>query len=41
MVPYSWLKETLKMVGVADNIRRLLGQSMRKWKTVLTSNGNT
>ena len=38
MVPHSWLKETLKTVGVADNIRRLLGQSMRNWKIVLTLN---
>ena len=28
VVPHSWLKETLKMVRVADNICRLLGQSM-------------
>ena len=41
MVPHSWLKEKLKMVGVADNIHQLLGQSMRNWKTVFTSNGDT
>ena len=41
MVPYSWLKETLKMVGVANNTRRLLGRSMCNWKTVLTSNRDT
>ena len=41
IMPHSWLKETLKMVGVADNIHRLLGQSMCNWKTVLTSNGDT
>ena len=29
------------MAGVADNIRRLLGQNMCNWKTVLTSNGDT
>ena len=40
MVFYSWLKKTLKMVGVADNIHPLLGQSMRNWKRVLTSNGD-
>ena len=37
---YSWLKETLKMVVVADNICRL-GQSMCNWKAVLTSNRDT
>ena len=29
MVPHSLLKETLKLLGVAGNIRRLLGQSTR------------
>ena len=38
MVPHFWLKDTLKMMGVAGNIRRLLGQSMCNWKTVLTLN---
>ena len=41
MVPHSWSKDTLKIVGMADNIRRLLGHSMRNWKTVLASNGDT
>ena len=41
MVPHSWLKETLKIVGMAVNIWRLLGQSMRNWKTVIASNGGT
>ena len=41
LVPHSWLKETLKIVGVADNIHRLLGQSMCNSKAVLTSNGYT
>ena len=41
MVSCSWLKETLKIVEVADSIHGLLGQSMRNWKTVHASNGNT
>ena len=41
MVPHSWLKETLKMAGVADKIRRLLSRNMYNWKTVLKSNGDT
>ena len=40
MVPNSCLKETLKMVGVAANIRGLFGQSMHNWKTELISNGD-
>ena len=39
MVPHSWLLECLDMVGVADNIRQLISNSMSKWKTCLTSNG--
>ena len=29
------------MVGVADKVRQFLDQSMRNWKTVLRSNGDT
>ena len=28
------------MVGVADNVARLSGQSIRNWKAILTSNGD-
>ena len=38
MVPHSWILKMLDTVGVADNIRNLLSNSMRDWKTVLTSN---
>ena len=41
IVPHSLLKKTLKTVRVASNIRRLLDQSMRSWKIVLTSNVET
>ena len=41
MVPHYWVRETLKVVGVADNVRQFLDQSMRNWKTVLRSNGDT
>ena len=41
IVPHPLLKKTLKTVRVASNIRPLLGQSMRSWKTVLTSNVET
>ena len=41
MVSCSWLKETLKIVGVAENIRRLLGQSIHNWKTIFASNDDT
>ena len=40
MVSCPWLKETLKTIGAADNIRRLLRQSIRNWKTVFASNDN-
>ena len=40
MVSYSLLKETLKTVGVADNIHRLLRQSIHDWKTLFAWNDN-
>ena len=40
-VSCSWLKETLKTVGVADNIPRLLRQSIYNWKTKFASNDDT
>ena len=41
MVPHSWLIETLKMVGIASNIRETLETSMKNWKTELTANGQS
>jgi hypothetical protein len=37
MVPHSWIIETLKMVGVADNIIDFISRSMCQWKTNLYS----
>ncbi len=39
MVPHSWILETLKLTGIASNVK--LRVSMANWKTVLTSNGRT
>ncbi len=39
MVPYSWTKEMLGMVKVAENVKSLSSGSMQNWKTVLTANG--
>ena len=39
MVPHSWLLETVRMVGIADNIVELIEESMKHWKTELTANG--
>ena len=36
MVPYSWLKKCM-MFGVAENMQKVLSNSMKKWKTDLTS----
>ena len=41
MVSCSLLKETLKTIGVADNIRRLLRQRIHKWKSVFASDNDT
>ena len=41
MVPQSWNLECLKFFGAAENIRRLLENSMKSWRTELTSNGQS
>ena len=40
MVPHSLIKETLNITRVAKNIQHLLTNSMVKWGTLLSSNGN-
>ena len=40
MVPNSWIIECLDLFGVAENIKRLLVNSMGKWKVVRCS-GNS
>ena len=37
MVPHSMIRECLDLVGVAENIKRLLVNSMEKWKVMLCS----
>ena len=41
LVPHSWIIESLKMVGVAENIIDMLGKSMQNWKTHLQVNNST
>ena len=40
MVPHSWIIECLDLFGVAENIKKLLANSMEKWKVMLCS-GNS
>ena len=40
MVPHSWIIEYLNLLGVAENIKGLLVNSMEKWKVMLRS-GNS
>ena len=40
MVPHSWVIECLDLFGVIENIKRLLVNSMEKWKVMLCS-GNS
>ena len=37
-VPHSWILECLDMLGIANNVRKLLDKSMKKWKLFLSSN---
>jgi len=39
MVPHSWILESVTLVGIADNIKRLLKNSMGSWKTELNAYG--
>ena len=39
MVPHTWVLEVMEMMGVAQNVRELVGTSMADWKTELTVNG--
>ena len=40
MVPYLWIIECVDFFGVAENIKSLLVNSMKKWKVMLCS-GNS
>ena len=37
MVPLSWIKNSVEMCGVADNIFHLLSKSMESWQKILMS----
>ena len=37
MVPHLWIKKSMEMCGVADNIFHLLSKSMESWQTILMS----
>ena len=41
MVPHSWIRKCTEIFGVAENVRGLLESSMKKWKTELTSCGES
>ena len=41
MVPHSWLEECLEIFGIADNVKKLLSNSMKTWRTELTSCGES
>ena len=37
MVPHPWIKECLDLLGVAENIKILLFNSMEKWGVMLSA----
>jgi len=41
MVPHSWILESVTLVGIGENIKRLLKNSMGNWKTQLNAYGTT
>ena len=38
MVSHSWIMESLDMIGAADAVKCILGESMKTWRTNLTTN---
>ena len=40
LVPHSWIKEFMELMGIAEDVRELLEKSMKQWKLSLASNGN-
>ena len=41
MIPHSWLEECLEIFGIADNVKKLLSNSMKTWRTELKSCGES
>ena len=41
MVPLPWILECLSLVGTAQNIKKLVANSLTGWKTELISNGQS
>ena len=41
MVPHSWILESLRLVGTAKNILKLMERSMKNWKTTLRAGNKT
>ena len=39
MIPHSWIRKTLEVFGIADNVRNLMRKSTQKWNTELTAGG--
>ena len=39
MVPHSWIEEVMGMMGIADNIKKFMLDSMQRWKTRLEYEG--
>ena len=39
MIPHLWILECLELFGVAENIQVLLANTIKSWRTELTSNG--
>ena len=37
MVPHSWIKKSMEMCVVGDNISHLFSESVESWQTILMS----
>ena len=39
-LPYDWIEECFYIFGIAESIKKLLSESMKSWRTELTSGSN-
>jgi len=39
MVPHTWITSVFSMLGISDNIKKFITESMKGWRTILESEG--
>ena len=39
MVPHTWISEVFSILGISNNISKFTVESMKRWRTILESEG--